>query len=88
MLLYPIKPTTEATGNKDLAEEEVKEDVSNNLIEQQEDKQMNAKKRKSISEKQRCVKLLENILEQRLKKRLKGIATANLKTGLQSKIKM
>ena len=88
LLLYPIKPTTEATGNKDLAEEKVKEDVSNNLKEEQKAKQINAKKRKTIAEKQRYVKLLENILEHRLKKRLKGIATTNLKTGLQSKIKM
>ena len=75
LLLYPIKNTTGAAKNKDLAQENVNQKISVNRIVTKKKKEiikLKEKKRKTIAEKQRYVNLLENILEHRLKRRLKG----------------
>ena len=81
LLVYPVDNKTEADGMNQLEEVTHHEksnnltddetDVSNNLKEDGHSAQKNVNKKKTIAEKERYVKLLEKLLQQRLKRRLR-----------------
>ena len=84
LLIYPLDNTKDDKRN--ITEEtDDKDQIKISLTETDNTAKKNEKKRKTIEEKQRYVKLLKKLLHQRLQRRLRKGSQKNIKTSSKNK---